>query len=169
VLLLCCSNGRLLQYVIQTWNKISKTGFNEVPVPELLLWWLNIFGLDKCYQVWDLSPRPHRDEEEIIAPSLQLSIQIVQNPFCVYSYVYLHTHTSLCICAHFKVIFCIWILVSDATYDLRAAKRVQFVSDRMSYIVLRGRWCNIIVLNVHASTKEKSGDSKDNFYEELKN
>jgi hypothetical protein len=27
-------------------------------------------------------------------------------------------------------------------------KRVEFVSDRMSYMVLRGRWCNIIVLNV---------------------
>ena len=29
-------------------------------------------------------------------------------------------------------------------------KRVQFVSDRMTYIILRGRWCNIIVLNVLA-------------------
>ena len=31
-----------------------------------------------------------------------------------------------------------------------AVKRVVFVSDRISYIVLRGHWCNIIVLNVHA-------------------
>jgi hypothetical protein len=30
-----------------------------------------------------------------------------------------------------------------------AVKKVEFVSDRMSYTVLRGRWCNIIVLNVH--------------------
>jgi hypothetical protein len=30
-----------------------------------------------------------------------------------------------------------------------AVKIVEFVSDRMSYIVVRGRWCNIIVLNVH--------------------
>ena len=29
-------------------------------------------------------------------------------------------------------------------------KTVEFVSDRMSYIVLRGHWCNIIVLNAHA-------------------
>jgi hypothetical protein len=29
-------------------------------------------------------------------------------------------------------------------------KRVEFISDRMSYIILRGRWYNIIVLNVHA-------------------
>jgi hypothetical protein len=37
----------------------------------------------------------------------------------------------------------------------------------MSCIVLRGRWCNIIVLNAHAPTEEKSDDSKDRFYEEL--
>jgi hypothetical protein len=30
-----------------------------------------------------------------------------------------------------------------------AVKIVEFVSDRVSYIDLRGRWCNIIVLNVH--------------------
>jgi hypothetical protein len=33
---------------------------------------------------------------------------------------------------------------------ISAVKRIEFVRDRMSYIVLRGRWCNIIVLNVHA-------------------
>jgi hypothetical protein len=48
-----------------------------------------------------------------------------------------------------------------------AIKRIQFVSDMISYMVLRGRWCNIIVLNTHAPTKEKSDDSKDSFYEEL--
>ena len=37
----------------------------------------------------------------------------------------------------------------------------------MSYIVLRGRWCNIIVLNVHAPSEDKNYDSKDSFYEEL--
>ena len=31
-----------------------------------------------------------------------------------------------------------------------AVKRVEFVSGRMSYIFLRGRWCNIISFNVHA-------------------
>ena len=46
-------------------------------------------------------------------------------------------------------------------------KRVEFVSSRVSYIVLRGRWCNIIVLNVHAPSEEKSGDSNDSFNEEL--
>jgi len=37
----------------------------------------------------------------------------------------------------------------------------------MLYIVPRGRWCNIIVLYVHAPSEEKSDDSKDRFYEEL--
>ena len=41
-----------------------------------------------------------------------------------------------------------------------AVKRVEFVSDRVSYIVLRGRWCNS-VLNVHATSEEKSDDSKE--------
>jgi exonuclease III len=44
-----------------------------------------------------------------------------------------------------------------------AIKRVEFASDRMSYIALRGCWCNIIVLNVHAPTEEKGDDSKDSF------
>jgi hypothetical protein len=50
-----------------------------------------------------------------------------------------------------------------------ARKRVYFVSDRMSYshIFLRGRWCIIIVLKVHAPNEGKSDDSKDNLYEEL--
>jgi len=38
----------------------------------------------------------------------------------------------------------------------------------MSYIFLRGLWCNIIVLNVRAPSEGKSDDSKDSFYEELK-
>ena len=44
-----------------------------------------------------------------------------------------------------------------------AIKGVEFVSDRMSYIVLRGRWCTIIVLNVHAPSEKKSDDLKDSF------
>jgi len=34
-------------------------------------------------------------------------------------------------------------------------------------MILRGRWCNIIVLNVQAPKEEKSDDSKYSFYEEL--
>jgi hypothetical protein len=37
----------------------------------------------------------------------------------------------------------------------------------MSYILLRGCWCHVIDLNVHAPTKDKIDDVKDNFYEEL--
>jgi hypothetical protein len=48
-----------------------------------------------------------------------------------------------------------------------AVKRVEFVSDRMSYMILRGRWCSIIVLNVHAPTEDKIDYIKDRFYEEL--
>ena len=44
-----------------------------------------------------------------------------------------------------------------------AIRRVEFVSDRMSCIVLRGRWCNIIVLNVHPPSEEKSVGLKDIF------
>jgi hypothetical protein len=36
-----------------------------------------------------------------------------------------------------------------------AVKRVEFVSDRISYIILRGRLCHIVVLNVHALTEDK--------------
>jgi hypothetical protein len=50
---------------------------------------------------------------------------------------------------------------------ISAVKRVEFVSDRMSYIILRGRWCHIIVLNVHAPTENKTDDVKDSFYKEL--
>jgi hypothetical protein len=39
--------------------------------------------------------------------------------------------------------------------ELSAVKRLEFISGRMSYIILRGRWCDIIVLNVHAPTEEK--------------
>jgi hypothetical protein len=37
----------------------------------------------------------------------------------------------------------------------------------MSYIILRGRWCHIIVLNVHTPTEGKTDEMKDSFYEEL--
>jgi len=39
---------------------------------------------------------------------------------------------------------------------LERVKRIEFVSDVMLYIILRGRWCNTVVLNVHATSEEKS-------------
>jgi hypothetical protein len=44
---------------------------------------------------------------------------------------------------------------------------VEFISDGMSYIILRGRWCNIIVFNVHSPCEDKGDDVRDSFYEEL--
>jgi len=50
---------------------------------------------------------------------------------------------------------------------ISAVRSVEFVSDRVSCIVLRGRWCNIIILNVHAPSEKKCDDSNDSSYEEL--
>jgi hypothetical protein len=49
---------------------------------------------------------------------------------------------------------------------ISAVKRV--VSDRISYVILRGCWCHIFILNVHAPTENKTDDVKDSFYEGLK-
>jgi hypothetical protein len=38
---------------------------------------------------------------------------------------------------------------------ISAVKRVEFVHDQMSFITLKGRWCDVIVLNVHAPTEDK--------------
>jgi hypothetical protein len=46
---------------------------------------------------------------------------------------------------------------------MSAVKRVEFVSDRISYIIPRGRWCDVIALNVHARTEDKIDDVKDRF------
>jgi endonuclease/exonuclease/phosphatase family metal-dependent hydrolase len=37
----------------------------------------------------------------------------------------------------------------------------------MSYITLKGHWCDIVVLNVHAPTEDKDDDIKDSSYKEL--
>jgi hypothetical protein len=44
-----------------------------------------------------------------------------------------------------------------------AVKRVEFVSDRMLYITLKGHLCDIIVLNVHAPTEDKDDAIKTAF------
>jgi hypothetical protein len=48
-----------------------------------------------------------------------------------------------------------------------AVKRVENVSGRMSYIDLRGHRFDVVVLNGHAPSEEKSDDSKDSSYEKL--
>jgi exonuclease III len=50
---------------------------------------------------------------------------------------------------------------------LSAVKRVESVSDRMLHITLKGRWCDIIVLNVSAPTEDKDDVIKDSFYKKL--
>jgi hypothetical protein len=48
-----------------------------------------------------------------------------------------------------------------------AIKRLEAVSDRVSYIVMRDRWCNTIALNVQATNEKKSDDSTDGLSEEF--
>jgi hypothetical protein len=50
---------------------------------------------------------------------------------------------------------------------ISAVKRVEFISDWMSYITLRDCWCHIIVPNVHAPKEDETDDVKDSFYGEL--
>jgi hypothetical protein len=54
-------------------------------------------------------------------------------------------------------------------YIRESYKRLEFVSDRMSYIIRvpRGPWCDIVVPNVHSPTENKIEDMKKSFYEEL--
>ena len=48
-----------------------------------------------------------------------------------------------------------------------AVKRVEFLSNRMLCILLRGCWCNIFVLKVRAPSEEKTDYSKGSYCEEL--
>jgi hypothetical protein len=51
-------------------------------------------------------------------------------------------------------------ILTIAYGQVSAVLRAQFVSDRMLYIALRDRWCDI-VLNAHAPTEDKSDDTKN--------
>jgi hypothetical protein len=50
---------------------------------------------------------------------------------------------------------------------ISAVKRIEFVSDKMSYIILRGRWCHFIVLDVHAPKEDKTDDVKDSSFDKF--
>jgi hypothetical protein len=39
---------------------------------------------------------------------------------------------------------------------ISVVRRVEFVSDRMSYIILTGCWCNIFIVNVLAPCEDKT-------------
>jgi hypothetical protein len=49
-----------------------------------------------------------------------------------------------------------------------AVKKIEFISDRTSCTLLRGRWFDIIVLNSDAPKQDKIYEMKDSFYDELK-
>jgi hypothetical protein len=44
---------------------------------------------------------------------------------------------------------------------------VEFFSDCISCITVKGRWCDIIILNAHAPSEDNDDDIKDSFYEEI--
>jgi exonuclease III len=48
-----------------------------------------------------------------------------------------------------------------------AVRRVEYISDRMTYIILRCCLCSMIVLHMQATCEGKSDDVKATFYEEL--
>ena len=49
-----------------------------------------------------------------------------------------------------------WVINCEAFYlHVVSSFSIEFVSDRLSYIVLKGRWLHIIVVNVHAPSEEK--------------
>jgi hypothetical protein len=42
---------------------------------------------------------------------------------------------------------------------ISVVRMVEFISERMVFRILRGRWCDIIVLKVHAPTEDKTDDA----------
>jgi hypothetical protein len=47
-------------------------------------------------------------------------------------------------------------------------ERAEFVRERISYIILRGQWCDIVFLSERSDSKlDKIDDVKDSFYKEL--
>jgi len=58
---------------------------------------------------------------------------------------------------------CTGLIVHHRT--LSAVNGLVFDRNRVSYIFLGDHWCNVIVLNVHASSEGKSDDSEDRIYE----
>jgi hypothetical protein len=74
---------------------------------------------------------------------------------------------------HFSVIGGIGIISQGQGFFVHrriisVVRRVEFISDGMLCIVLRGCWCSIIVLNMHVPCKDKSDDVKDSFCEKLR-
>jgi hypothetical protein len=60
-----------------------------------------------------------------------------------------------------------WRQVLSYITIISAVRRIEFFSDRMSYIILKGCCCNILILSVHDLSEDKSEDIKDSFCGEL--
>ena len=56
-----------------------------------------------------------------------------------------------------------WVQVFVHRKIVSAVKRVEFVSDRLSYIVLRGRWRNIILQMCMHQVRKKVRSQKIDF------
>jgi hypothetical protein len=50
---------------------------------------------------------------------------------------------------------------------MSAVMRVELIGDRMSYVTFKSHWCDVIVLNVHVPTEDKTDVMKSSFCEEL--
>jgi hypothetical protein len=49
---------------------------------------------------------------------------------------------------------------------ISAVKSVEFFSEMIPYITLNGRWCDIVILNVHAPNRNEDDTIKSSFSEE---
>jgi hypothetical protein len=59
-----------------------------------------------------------------------------------------------------------WYRVFVHKVIITTATWIALISDRMAYMKQRSRWCDIVVLNVHAPTEGKIDGVKDSFYED---
>jgi hypothetical protein len=50
---------------------------------------------------------------------------------------------------------------------ISAIRGEEFSNGRLSYVIVRGFLCNIIIMNVHSPCEDKSDDVADSFCEEL--
>jgi len=48
---------------------------------------------------------------------------------------------------------------------INSVKDFKFVNDRMSYIIIKGKWYNYVIINVHCPTEDKDEETEDLYYE----
>ncbi|GIX97503.1 craniofacial development protein 2 [Caerostris extrusa] len=74
-------------------------------------------------------------------------------------------HTICYSCHHTKHSFGTGFILNKKIKHL--VMDFQAVSPRLCYLLLRGKFNNYSMINVHASTEEREDAEKDRFYEEL--